>query len=213
MNITDPSIEAYAEAHTTPVPAALEALAAETREKLGGLAGMMVGALEGRFLEMLVFALRPKIVLEIGTFTGYSSIAMAGALPPGGRIITCDINEKSQAAARRHAEAAGVADRIDYRLGPAIDTIKSLDLIFDFVFVDADKSNYLNYYEAVLPNLSAAGMIAADNTLWSGAVLNDDDQSEDTFGIKAFNDFVVRDSRVICVQLPIRDGVTLIRKA
>jgi caffeoyl-CoA O-methyltransferase len=176
------------------------------------MAGMMVGALEGRFLEMLVFALRPDVILEIGTFTGYSSIAMAGALPAGGKIVTCDINDQSQAAARRHAEAAGVADRIEYRLGPALDTIASLDLMFDFVFIDADKSNYLNYYEAVLPRLSPAGLIAADNTLWSGAVLSDDDKSEDTFGIKAFNDFVVRDSRVVCVQLPIRDGVTLIRK-
>jgi caffeoyl-CoA O-methyltransferase len=212
MNITDPAIETYAEAHTTPPTESLEALAAETRENLGRMAGMMVGALEGRFLEMLVFALRPDVILEIGTFTGYSSIAMAAALPAGGKIVTCDINDQSQAAARRHAEAAGVADRIEYRLGPALDTIASLDLMFDFVFIDADKSNYLNYYEAVLPRLSPAGLIAADNTLWSGAVLSDDDKSEDTFGIKAFNDFVVRDSRVVCVQLPIRDGVTLIRK-
>jgi caffeoyl-CoA O-methyltransferase len=162
---------------------------------------------------MLVFSLRPQLVLEIGTFTGYSSIAMAGALPEGGRIITCDVDANAQAAARGFAEQAGVANRIEYRLGPASETIATLDGPFDLVFIDADKGGYLDYYEAVLPKLSPHGVIAADNTLWSGAVIDADDTSEDTLAIRAFNDHVVSDPRVICVQLTIRDGVTLIRPA
>jgi caffeoyl-CoA O-methyltransferase len=211
-NIVEPEIERYAEAHTTPPPPALEGLAAETSASRGPWAGMMVGPLEGRFLEMLVFALRPQLVLEIGTFTGYSSISMAAALPPGGRIITCDIDETAQADARRHAEAAGVAELIDYRLGPALETVAGIDGPFDLVFIDADKSNYLNYYEAVLPKLSRAGLIAADNTLWSGRVLDESDSSADTEAIRFFNDRVGDDPRVVCVQLTVRDGVTLIRK-
>jgi caffeoyl-CoA O-methyltransferase len=211
-NIVEPEIERYAEAHTTPPTPALEGLATETSASRGPWAGMMVGALEGRFLEMLVFALRPRLVLEIGTFTGYSSISMAAALPPGGRIITCDIDESAQADARRHAEAAGVAELIDYRLGPALDTVAGLDGPFDLVFIDADKTNYLKYYEAVLPKLSPAGLIAADNTLWSGRVIDESDTGPDTEAIRLFNDRVRDDPRVVCVQLTVRDGVTLIRK-
>ncbi|MDQ1437211.1 MAG: hypothetical protein QOK43_840 [Acidimicrobiaceae bacterium] len=206
----DPAIDAYAEAHTSPPTPVLAALAEETTRDFPAH-GMMVGTLEGRFLEMLVFALRPTLVLEIGTFTGYSSISMAAALPPDGRIITCDVDETSNAVARRHAADAGVADRIEFRLGPALDTIAALDGPFDFVFIDADKPNYRNYYEAVLPKLSTGGLIAADNTLWSGRVVSDDDD-ENTRAIKAFNDHVAADDRVVCVQLTVRDGVTLVRK-
>jgi caffeoyl-CoA O-methyltransferase len=172
----------------------------------------MVGPLEGRFLEFLVFTVRPQLVLEIGTFTGYSSISMAAALPPGGRIITCDVDETAQADARRHAEAAGVADLIDYRLGPALDTVAGLDGPFDLVFIDADKTNYANYYEAVLPELADDGVIAVDNVLWSGRVLDPSDTSADTAAIVAFNDRVRRDERVTCVLCTVRDGVLLIRK-
>jgi caffeoyl-CoA O-methyltransferase len=211
--IVTPEIEHYADTHTSPPSEALRALAAETSSSRGPRAGMMVGSLEGRFLEMLVFALKPQRVVEIGTFTGYSSISMASALPPGGQIITCDVDETAQADARRHADAAGVADRIEYRLGPALETLVTLDGPFDLVFIDADKTNYLNYYEAALPKLSPAGLIAADNTLWSGQVLDEADTSDDTAAIRAFNDRVRDDPRVVCVQLTIRDGVTLIRKS
>jgi caffeoyl-CoA O-methyltransferase len=211
-DIAAPEIERYAEAHTTPPVPALQDLAAETTASRGAWAGMMVGTLEGRFLELLVFALRPQLVLEIGTFTGYSSVSMALALPPGGRLITCDVDESAQSDARRHATAAGVVGRIDYRLGPALDTVAGLDGPFDLAFIDADKTNYLNYYEAVLPKLSPAGLIAADNTLWSGRVLDGTDTSPDTEAIRRFNDRVRDDPRVVCVQLTVRDGVTLIRK-
>jgi caffeoyl-CoA O-methyltransferase len=204
-------VEQYAEAHSTPPADAVLRLADETRQTTEA-PGMMVGALEGGFLQMLVYALRPKLVLEIGTFTGYSSISMAPALPPGGRIVTCDINETTQAVARRYAEEAGVADRIEYRLGPALETIASLEGPFDFVFIDADKTNYRNYYEAVLPKLSEHGLVAADNTLWYGQVLDESDRSDNTVALRQFNDFVASDERVVCVQLTVRDGVTLIRK-
>jgi caffeoyl-CoA O-methyltransferase len=207
-----PEIESYVESHTSPPSAPLATVIEETRA-MGEISGMMTGPVEGRFLEFLVFALRPHLVLEIGTFTGYSSISMASALPPGGRIVTCDVNPEAHATARRHAEAAGVADRIEYRLGPALDTIATLDGPFDLVFIDADKTNYANYYEAVLPKLAPSGIIAIDNTLWSGRVVDDGDQSDNTTAIRAVNDLVRNDRRVVCVQLSVRDGVTLIRRA
>src|SRR4051795_10949641 len=173
---------------------------------------MMTGPVEGRFLQFLVFALQPRLVLEIGTFTGYSSISMASALPAGGRLRACDVNEKAHATARRHAEAAGVVDRIDYRLGPALDTIAALDGPFDLVFIDADKPNYANYYEAVLPLLADDGLLIADNVLWSGRVV-EEDGDESTQAIKAFNEHVRNDDRVTSVMLTVRDGMTLIQKA
>jgi caffeoyl-CoA O-methyltransferase len=184
----------------------------ETREKLD-FPQMMVGTLEGRFLEMLVFAARPRNVLEIGTFSGYSSLAMAAGLPPGGTITTCELSPVHAAAARRHIAASPYADRIEVIEGPAIDTVATLPGPFDFVFIDADKGSYLAYYEAVLGKLAPGGLIAADNTLWSGNVINDGDHSADTDAIRAFNDAVASDDRVVCVQLTVRDGVTLIRRA
>lgn len=208
----DPRVEAYAEAHTTPPGPLLDALALETRETMDA-PQMMVGHLEGRFLEMLVYALKPRVVLEIGTFTGYSALAMAAALPAGGRIISCDISERHVEVARRHISASPYADRIDIRVGPALETIDSLDETFDFVFIDADKENYLNYLNAVRPKLATGGLIAADNTLWSGQVLDDSDASPSTLAIREFNDAVRDDDSVVCVQLTVRDGVTLIRPA
>jgi caffeoyl-CoA O-methyltransferase len=210
--IVDENVEAYAEAHTTPSGELFERLAAETREKTTS-PQMMVGEIEGRFLEFLVRVSHAARVLEIGTFTGYSSISMASVLPTSSRLITCDIEEKAHAAARRHAEQAGVVDRIDYRLGPALDTIEALDGPFDLVFIDADKPNYANYYDAVLPKLSRQGIIAVDNTLWSGRVLDPTVDDEGSVAIKAFNDRVMADDRVVSVLLTVRDGVTLIRKA
>jgi caffeoyl-CoA O-methyltransferase len=211
-DIVDPVLEKYAEAHTTPPPPHLVAVDRATRETLD-FPGMMVGTLEGRFLEMLVFARRPRQVLEIGTFSGYSSLAMAAALPPGGRITTCELSPVHAAAARGHIAASPYADRIEVLEGPAIDTLGTLPGPFDFVFIDADKGSYLAYYEAVLPKLAPGGLIAADNTLWGGNVVNESDRSPDTEAIRAFNDAVSADERVVCVQLTVRDGVTLIRRA
>ncbi len=205
-------IEQYAEEHTTTPPAHLRALAEET-ERTMDAPQMMVGALEGRFLEMLVFALQPRLVLEIGMFTGYSSLSMAAALPPGGRIVTCDVNPKAEEVARRHIGPSPYADRIEIRMGPALDTIAGLDGPFDLVFIDADKTNYRNYYDAVLPKLAERGMIAVDNVLWSGQVIDPKDTSENTEALRAFNDYVKGDARTVNVVCTVRDGVTLVRRA
>ena len=171
---------------------------------------MMVGRLEGRFLGLLVSTLRAKRVLELGTFTGYSSISMALALPSGGRVITCDVDEETTAIARRYAEEAGVADRIDYRLGPALETIDELDGPFDLVFIDADKPNYVNYYEATLPLLAAGGLMVVDNTLWSGRIVDPEDNDDTTRAIRELNDRVFDDPRVENVLLSVRDGMNLV---
>jgi caffeoyl-CoA O-methyltransferase len=203
-------IEGYALEQTEPPTDVLERLAAETRETMTA-PQMMVGPLEGRFLEFLVRLAQPRLVLELGTFTGYSSISMAPALPEGGRIVTCDIDERAVAIARRYAEEAGVVDRIEYRLGPGLETIAGLDGPFDFVFIDADKDGYVDYYEAVLPKLADGGLIIADNVLWSGRVV-DAEPDDTTRTIMAFNDHVRNDQRVVAVMLTVRDGMALIRK-
>ncbi len=205
-------IEAYASAHTTPSPPWLQEVAAETAASLPA-PGMLTGPLEGRFLEMLVFALRARLVLEIGTFSGYGALSMAAGLPPGGRVITCDLDPRALEVARRHIAASPFADRVEVREGPAMETIASLEGPFDFVFIDADKTGYVAYYEAVLPKLSAGGLIAVDNVLWRGQVLDLDDTSDDTAALRAFNERVAGDPRVTCVMTTVRDGVTLIRRA
>jgi caffeoyl-CoA O-methyltransferase len=207
--IVDPKVEEYAEAHSTPDGELFERLAAETREKTTA-PQMMVGRLEGRFLGVLVRTLRARRVLELGTFTGYSSISMALALPTGGRVISCDVNEETTAIALRYAAEAGVADRIDYRLGPALDTIATLDGPFELVFIDADKPNYVNYYEATVPLLADGGLMVVDNTLWSGRVVDPEDEEETTRAIRALNDHVLADPRVENVLLTVRDGMNLV---
>jgi caffeoyl-CoA O-methyltransferase len=207
--IVDPAIERYAEAHTTPDRAELVQVADTTRGETTA-PGMMVGQLEGRFLAMLVHMLQPRRVLEIGTFTGYSALSMAPALPPGGRIVTCEVSEKHAEIARRHFDASPFRDRIELRFGPAIDTLRLLDGPFDLVFIDADKSGYPAYYEATLPMLSNHGVIALDNMLWQGRVLHPKD--DDTRALASLADHIRNDSRVECVLLTVRDGVMLVRR-
>jgi caffeoyl-CoA O-methyltransferase len=212
MPILDESIEAYARAHTTPMPAHMEALEAATRDAFGPMAAMLTGQLEARFLELLAFATGARRVLEIGTFTGYSAQALAAGLPPDGTVVTLEVSPDHEALARTHLSSAPDGQKIDIRMGPALDTIETLPGPFDLVFIDADKTNYLNYYEAVLPKITERGLIVVDNVLWSGQVIDDNDQSPDTVAIRAFNDAVVADRRVVCVMLTIRDGVMLIRR-
>jgi caffeoyl-CoA O-methyltransferase len=209
--IVDPKIEEYAEAHTTPHPQLLQQLADETRATLSA-PQMLTGPVEGRFLQSLVFFSGAKLVLELGTYSGYSSISMAAALAPGGHIDTCEVEPAHIAVARRYIEEAGYADRITVHEGPGLETIERLEGEFDFVFIDADKQNYVNYYEAVLPRLAERGLIAADNTLWSGRVVGGDD-SEGTRAIVAFNEHVRADALTVSVMLSVRDGITLIRRA
>jgi caffeoyl-CoA O-methyltransferase len=210
--IVPAEIEAYAEAHTSAPTDLLRRLAEETRATLRS-PQMLTGTVEGRLLEFLVFATGARRVLELGTYSGYSAISMAAALPEGGRIDTCEVDDQHAEVARRFIEEAGFSDRITIHLGPALETLSRLEGDFDLVFIDADKENYVNYYEAVLPRLSERGLIAADNTLWSGRVIDESEQSEGTVAIRAFNEHVRHDDRVVSVMLTVRDGVTLIRRA
>jgi caffeoyl-CoA O-methyltransferase len=207
--VVEAEVEDYAETHSSPDGELFERLAAETRARTT-TPQMMVGLLEGRFLGVLVRSLRARRVLELGTFTGYSSISMALALPPGGRVITCDVNEETTAIAQRYAEEAGVADRIDFRIGPALEAIVQLTGPFDLVFIDADKENYVNYYEATLPLVADSGLMLVDNTLWSGRVADPAEDDEKTKAIRALNDRVLADPRVENVLLTVRDGMNLI---
>ena len=205
-------IDTYAADHTTASNDLLARLADETRATLDA-PQMLTGTVEGRFLEFLIYATQAKRVLEFGTYSGYSSISMAAALPAGGHIDTCEIEERHASVAQRYIDEAGYSDRITIHLGPAVETVERLEGEFDFVFIDADKPNYVNYYEAVLPRLSERGLIAADNTLWSGRVLDESDESDGTMAIRTFNEHVRADDRVVSVMLTVRDGVTLIRRA
>jgi caffeoyl-CoA O-methyltransferase len=199
-------VEAYAERYTTARADVFDRLGVETKETQDA-PQMMVGTIEGAFLSFLVAMTQAKRVLEIGTFTGWSAIAMARALPPDGRLVSCDIDEETTAVARRYAEEAGVADRIDFRVGPGLETLSSLEGPFDLAFIDADKGGYVDYYEAILPKLSPNGSIAADNTLFGL-----DSDGENARAISRFNEHVLHDDRVEAVLLPFREGVTLIRR-
>ena len=209
--IVQEEIESYAEAHTTPPTELLAELAAETKSTLDS-PQMLTGTIEGRLLEQLVHALQAKRVLELGTFSGYSSLSMAAGLPDGGHIDTCEVEQAPADMAQRYIDRSPYGDRITIHMGPALETIERLGGEWDFVFIDADKENYANYYEALLPRLAATGLMAIDNTLWSGRVLDESDDEETTRVIRELNDRIVADERAIAVQLTVRDGVTLIRR-
>ena len=211
VQIASDEIESYVEANSTPPPELLRRLAEETRAELRS-PQMLTGTVEGRLLEFLVFALRPQRVLELGTYSGYSSISMAAALPPGGHIDTCEVDETHAAVARRYQEEAGVADRITIHLGPALETIERLDGEYDLVFIDADKLTYPAYYEALVPRLSAHGIMVLDNTLWSGRVAEPPDTPETEMFVE-LNARIAADPRVVAVMLTVRDGITLVRRS
>ena len=206
--MTDP--ERYAEQHSTPPGDVFARLGAETRACFPHNAEMMIGPLVGTFLAFIVGLKQPRRALEIGTFTGWSSIAMAQALPPGATLVSCDVNEETTAIARRYAEEAGVVDRIEYRTAPGLDSIEQLEGEFDLIFIDADKPNYLNYYEATLPKLARTGLMVLDNTLWSGRVADPDENDDNTRAIREINDRIVDDPRVNNVLLTVRDGMNLV---
>jgi caffeoyl-CoA O-methyltransferase len=209
--IVDPKIEEYAEEHTSPDGELFERLAEETREKTTA-PQMMVGRIEGRFLATLVRLSGARRILELGTFTGYSSISMASALPPDGKIITCDVDPDATGIARRYMDESGHGDKIEIRLGPGLETIATLEGPFDIVFIDADKPSYKAYYEAALPLLAENGLVIADNVLWSGRVVDEDEDDDSTRAIKDFNEHVRNDDRVVSVMLSVRDGMTLVQK-
>jgi caffeoyl-CoA O-methyltransferase len=206
MDIIDPRIEEYVERFTTPHEALLAELSEETARELGSTQ-MLTGPVAGRFLETLVWISQPKRVVEIGTFSGHSALAMAAALPEGGRIDACEIDPERAAFAQRYFDRSPHGSKITLHVGPALETLEQLEGTFDFVFIDADKDGYVDYYEAVLPRLAERGLIVADNTLWSGRVVDEDSP------IATFNERVAADPRSVQVLLSVRDGMTLIRRA
>ena len=202
-----PGIEDYVERLTSPHDALLAELSAETRAVALGEESMLTGPVAGRLLELLVWIARPLRVLEIGTFSGHSTLAMASALPESGRVDACELDPERAAFAQSWFDRSPHGAKITLHVGPALESIARLEGDFDFVFLDADKAGYVDYYEAVLPRLSERGAILADNTLSSGRVLGGEG------AIAAFNDHVAADPRSVQVLLSVRDGMTLIRRA
>jgi len=212
MNLVSEAIEEYAQEATTPPPALLEELRAVTYARTR-MPQMQVGPLEGMLLQLLVRLSGARRGIEVGMFTGYSALMMAAALPDDGKLVTCDIDPEAEAIARSFFARSPHGRKIEVRIGPALDTLKTLAGPFDFAFVDADKSNYVRYYEAILPLLRPGGWIAADNTLWSGDVLRPAaEQDADTRALVEFSRHVRSDPRVDQALLTVRDGVTLIWK-
>jgi caffeoyl-CoA O-methyltransferase len=212
MDMIDPAIERYAAEHTTPPPPHLAGVAEVTHEKTAS-PQMRSGLVEARLLEALVVAAGATNVLEVGTFTGYGALAIAARLPADGRVTTIESDEEYAALAREHFAASPHADRIDLRVGDAREIVPALDGPFDLVFIDAWKPDYAHYYEAVLPKLADRGLIVCDNVLWSGAVLDEDDDSENTRALRAFNDHVQADVGVHNALLTVGDGLMVIWRA
>lgn len=210
MKIVDEAVERYAAEHGDELPPLLAEVEAVTREKTTA-PGMMIGRLEGNVLRMLIRLMGARRVVEVGTFTGYSALCMASALPEDGKVITCELDEKHAGIARSFFERSSDGKKIELRQGPASETLATLpDASFDLVFIDADKVGYPDYYEQALRILRTGGLIVADNVLWSGRVL--DPQDENSRAIAAFNEKVRQDDRVDSVMLTVRDGMTLARK-
>jgi caffeoyl-CoA O-methyltransferase len=209
MDIVTPSIERYAYAHTRPEPALLEELAAETR-KARTDHGMLCGRLEGRLLKLLVQLLQARRVLELGLFTGYSALSLAEGLPADGELISCDIDPRAGEFAQRYFARSPHGSKIRVVIGPALETLRTLAPPFDLVFIDADKENYQPYYRACVDLLRPGGVVAIDNTLWSGRVLAPSEASDRA--IAALNQEILADQRVENVLLTVRDGLQLVRK-
>jgi caffeoyl-CoA O-methyltransferase len=211
-DLTAPEINDYLLAHASPADDVLSDLAAETRSSFADAAGMQITHDEGQFLTMLVRLAGAAYAVEVGVFTGYSSICIARGLPKDGRLLACDVSAEYTAVARRYWVRAAVDDLIELRLGPAVETLRALpaEPEIDFAFLDADKTGYPDYYAELVPRLRPGGLLAIDNVLRNGHVLH---PTRDTDVVVAqFNDAVVADPRVESVMLPVRDGVTLVRK-
>lgn len=213
IQVTDELFE-YIVARGTPPDATYEAIRADTLEAAGPFAQMQIGPDQYALLTMLARLTGTTLAVEVGTFTGTSAVAIARGLSAGGRLVCCDISEEWTSIARRHWKAAGLDDRIELHLAPALETLASLpnDEPVDFAFVDADKGGYIDYYEALVPRLRPGGLVVADNVLWSGRVVDPDVSDSDTEAIRRFNDHVAADSRCDKVMLAVGDGITLCRK-
>lgn len=212
MNRLVPSdIEAYAQAHSMPESAVCRALREETQRTMA-YAQMLVGPLEGAFLKMMTQLMGAKRVLEIGMFTGYSALCFAEALPADGTVITCEVDEESATLAREYFARSPHGKKITVRMGPALDTMSALTGLFDLIFIDADKINYLNYYRRAFDLLAPQGVILIDNVLWNGEVLKQPSPDEQTAAIQELNCAVAGDPRITAVLVTIRDGVLVVRK-
>jgi predicted O-methyltransferase YrrM len=211
--LLSPELADYLVAHGTPPDEHQLALIEATRA-LGPVAGMQIAPEQGAFLTLLTRIVGARFAVEVGTFTGYSSLCIARGLPAGGRLLCCDVSEEWTTIARRAWERAGVADRIELRLAPGADTLRSLppEATIDLAFIDADKPGYPVYYEEILSRLRPNGLVLVDNVLWDGRVVQPEAGDDNTVAIRAFNDMVAADDRVEAVMLPIADGLTLCRK-
>ena len=206
-------IHQYIVAHGTPPDAIQHELIEETG-RLGGISLMQIAPEQGAFMTLLARVIGARRVIEVGTFTGYSTLCLARGLPADGRVIACDVSQDWTGIARRYWEKAGVAEKIDLRIGPAAQTLRALpeDPVFDLAFIDADKPSYPVYYELILARLRSGGLILVDNVLWMGQVVNPAAADPQTNAIRAFNDAVAHDPRVDCAMLAVSDGLTLLRK-
>ena len=212
MEIDSFGLEEYMERHTEAEPEILRQLARETHCRMLR-PRMLSGNMQGQLLKMLCRLARARRVLEIGTYTGYSALAMASGMEEGGVLHTIDINDELEDFVRDYIQRSGMEGRIMFHVGDACQVIPEIDEVFDLVFIDADKRRYTEYYEMALKHLADGGYIIADNTLWDGHVIDPAyDHDHQTQGIRAFNDLVANDPRVETVILPIRDGLTLLRK-
>ena len=208
-----PALYDYLVRQAPPLDGVLHDLREET-EALGPIALMQIAVEQGAFLTLLARAIGARNAVEVGTFTGYSAISIARGLAADGRLLCCDVSDQWAAVARRYFGRAGLQDRIELRVAPGLDTLRALPATpsIDLAFVDADKPSYRAYYEELLPRLRPNGLLLFDNVLWSGAVVDASDRSENTEAIRALNDHVARDTRIESVMLPIADGLTIVRK-
>lgn len=213
MDFLDPKISEYAEAHTSPETDLLQALNRDTYANVL-IPRMLSGHLQGRILSMFSKMLQPKVVLEIGTYTGYSALCLAEGLQSNGKLITLDINEEIEDMTRGYFDKSPYASMIDYRIGNALDIIPTISEPIDLVFIDADKENYSTYYDMVIDNMPSGGIIIADNVLWSGKVLDPKEvaNNEETKALHEFNKKIHSDTRVENVLMPVRDGLMVVRK-
>ena len=209
-----PEIHRYLVDHGAPPDEVQRWLIEETQRRFPNVSLMQVAPEQGALLTVLVRLIGAQRAVEVGTFTGYSALAIAYGLPPGGRLLCCDISDEWTAVARDAFDRAGVADRVDLRIAPAIETLKQLptDEPIDFAFIDADKQGYAGYYEELVSRVRPNGLIVVDNVLWMGAVVDPKANDADTNAIRAFNDMVAADERVDAAMLPVSDGITLLRK-
>jgi predicted O-methyltransferase YrrM len=211
MEFLNKELSDYVDAHTSDEPEVLKKLTRETYLKVL-MPRMLSGHYQGRLLSMITKMIQPFNILEIGTYTGYSAVCFAEGLREGGKLITIDINEELETMVRKVFEEAGVSEKIEYKIGNAMDIIPTLNQTFDLIFIDADKINYLNYYHLIFNKVRTGGFIIADNVLWSGKIVNTEKIDKDTKALMDFNDFVHQDPRVENVLLPVRDGLMILRK-